>query len=131
MATLEKKANVIYDFFSMLMFLRTVPKDSLGKIEILVDMEGEFFEATFQTEAEENIKVGKEKILTDRIRINYVKPDENQVSVLDYTDIFYWKIASEDGNKYIWLEQNNKRRIIKAKFSEGSSWLEARLIEGK
>lgn len=118
-----------YDFFSMLMFLRAVPRDSLEFIKITVDMEGEFFQATFNIEAEDRLKLGKEKIKTDRIKINYTKIDKQQLSVLDYTDIFFWKIASESGNKYIWLEKNNKRRIIKAKFSENSSWLEAKLIE--
>jgi hypothetical protein len=93
-------------------------------------MEGEFFQATFQLEPE-YLKIGHTKILTDKIKINYTKLHKNQSSALDYTDIFFWKIASESGDKYIWIEQRKRRRILKAKFSEGNSWLEAKFIEGK
>ena len=127
----RKTPTEIYDFFSLLMYLRTINTDSLEQISITVDMEGELFESTFLIEKQEYLKVGKIKILTDKIKIIYKKLDQTQQSVLDYTDIFFWKIASEAGNKYIWIEQKEKRRIVKAKFSENKSWLEAKLIEEK
>jgi predicted nucleic-acid-binding Zn-ribbon protein len=121
----------VMDFFSMLMHIRNVPQDSIEFLDFVVDMEGEFFRTTFEIEKEEMLEIAGKKYLTNKIKINYKKVNIEQESVLDYTDIFFWKIASESGGKYIWLEKNEKPRLIKAKFSEGKTFLEAKLIEGK
>ncbi|MBL7066841.1 MAG: hypothetical protein ISS29_03170 [Candidatus Marinimicrobia bacterium] len=47
------------------------------------------------------------------------------------TDVFYWKIASSEGQKFIWLEQAEQRRIVKAEFHLGLARLGAKLDSGR
>lgn len=47
------------------------------------------------------------------------------------TDVFYWKIASSEGQKFIWLEQAEQRRIVKAEFHSGLARLVAKLDSGR
>ncbi len=125
------EAARIYDFFSMLVYLRTVDYRRLETQKIVIDMEGEFFLVNFVVEGTERLSVGGEDIQARKIKLVYHKIDPKQSSVLDYTDIFFWKIAGESGEKYIWIEAGNKKRIIKARFSEGRGALEAKLVEAK
>ena len=122
-------SNRTMDFFSLLMYIRTLNEEQLLDSHVIIDMEGELFDVTFFIEKEENFKIGRKKILTDKVRLIFKKQLPEQLSVLDYTDIFFWKIAEEGGDKYIWIERGEQKRIIKARFSEGGSWLEAKLIE--
>ncbi|MFP4548434.1 MAG: DUF3108 domain-containing protein [Fidelibacterota bacterium] len=125
------KTTQIYDFFSMLVYLRTVDCRRLETQKIVIDMEGEFFRVNFIVEGTEGLSVGGENIQTRKIKLVYHKIDPKQPSVLDYTDIFFWKIAGESGEKYIWVEADKKKRIIKARFSEGRGALEAKLVEAR
>ncbi len=117
----------LMDFFSFLMYLRHQPINRLDNVTI--DMEGEFFDVSLHYLSDENIEFGETVISTHKIELIYQKIDNAQSSVLNYTDIFNWKIASESGKKYIWLEKGDRKRIIKARFSEGKSRLEATLVE--
>ena len=119
------------DFFSLLMYVRKLDSKKLYNSQVTIDMEGELFDITFTLENEETIKVGRKKIATNKFKLNYKKQIPGQKSVLDYTDIFFWKIAEEGGDKYIWVEKEEPKRIIKAKFSEGKNRLEAKLVEEK
>ncbi|MBN2279664.1 MAG: DUF3108 domain-containing protein [Candidatus Marinimicrobia bacterium] len=121
--------NHIFDFFSMLMYLRTLDDEQFEKERIIIDMEGELFEVRFEILQEEDIKVAHHEVPTIKISLIYKKLNPLQPSVLDYTDIFFWKIAEEKGEKYIWIEKAELRRIIKARFAEGGRFLEAKLTE--
>jgi len=123
------KAARIYDFFSMLVYLRKTDHRELEKQTIIVDMEGEFFQVSFLIGGTELLSIGKEKIETRKIRLVYQKVHRDQQSVLEYTDIFFWKMAEETGEKYIWLETDKNKRIIKARFSDGRGALEAKLVD--
>jgi len=119
----------VLDFFSLLMYTRTLDTEDYATSQVTIDMEGELFDVTFDVQKEEFIKVGGDKILTEKVNLIYKKQIPGQESILDYTDIFFWKIAEEGGDKFIWVEKGGQRRIVKARFSEGRSWLEARLVE--
>lgn len=123
---LIKNMTPVYDFFSMLVYLRSKKPAELDPL--IIDMEGEYFYVDFRLEGREKLSVGDEKIITNKINLVYKKVFPGQQSVLDYTDIFFWKLAEESGKKYIWLEEGYKNRIIKAKFSEGRGTMEAKLV---
>jgi hypothetical protein len=127
----RKIPEKVMDFFSMLMYIRKLNPEKFESEKITIDMEGEIFAVSLRLIKEEKIAASGGEINTNKIQLVYQKIDKDQVSVLDYTDIFFWKIASEKGKKYLWIEKEGDRRIIKARFSEGGSWLEAKLIEEK
>lgn len=119
----------MHNFFSMLMHLRKLNIDKIEKKTIPVEIEGIIFNTVFQNLGTEKISVGKSKIETNKIIIQLIPIYKNQESVLDITDVFFWKISDPKGEKIVWIECGEKKRIIKAKFSESATWLEVKLVE--
>jgi len=67
--------------------------------------------------------------LTDKIEITLFALNPDQPAVTELTDVFNWKIASNEGKRKIWLEKDKPRRIIKTEFYLSPTWLTAKLVE--
>ncbi len=119
----------VHSFFSMLMHLRYIPKINLEKIRLNIEIEGKVFEARFLNRGTEKINVSGTDIDSYKIEILMKNLTPGRRSVSPLTDIFYWKMGSEEGEKYIWLEKQNPHRIVKTKFSLSSTWLNAILVQ--
>jgi len=118
-----------HSFFSLLMHLREIEIAELDRVTFPCEMEGYLYNAAFRHLGTEVLPVGSKGVITDKIRILLTELNPGQESVIEMTDVFYWKIASGEGKKYVWIEQEDPRRIIRSKFSLTASWLTANLID--
>jgi len=119
------------NFFSMLMHLRTLDGEQIENNGFPVEIEGRLYEAHFSRCKEEIIPFEEGGIFTDKIEITLFLLTPNLPAITEKTDVFHWKIASSEGQKFIWLEQAEPRRIVKAEFHFGPARLVAKLHSGR
>ena len=118
-----------HNFFSLLMHVREINVEEIEKKNFPVDIEGHLFEARFKYLGEDIIAMSNKGILTDKIEIILFALNPDQPAVTELTDVFTWKIASNEGKRKIWLEKDKPRRIIKTEFYLSPTWLTAKLVE--
>lgn len=119
------------NIFSMLMHLRTLDREQIESENFPVEIEGSLYEVRFSYCEEQIIPFGESVILTDKIEIILFLLTPDMPAITEKTDVFYWKIASSEGQKFIWLEQAEPRRIVKAEFHLGLARLVAKLDSGR
>jgi hypothetical protein len=118
-----------HNFFSLLMHIRTLSANEIRTFRVPVEIEGKLFDASLKYIGEERLPVGDKTLRTDRIEILLSEMTPGQSPVTKLTDIFYWKIGSEEGKRTVWLEKGNRRRIVRTEFYISATWLTARLID--
>jgi hypothetical protein len=118
-----------HNFFSLLMHLRGEDLENIELQSMNLEVEGVLYCANFKNLGEEIIKLNNKQYSTGKIEVILRPLYPGQKSVTDKTDIFFWKIGSENATRLLWIEKEGKRRIIKAEFCLSPARLTAELVE--
>jgi len=117
-----------HGLFSLLMHLRSIATDSLPYRSLPLEIEGLLYEASFKPLSQEILLLGNQGVVTQKIQIKFFALNPGRPAVVPRSDLFYGNIATDKGEKLVWIEKKAPHRIIKAKFSVAPLWLVAKLL---
>ena len=106
----------IQNIFTLLARVSRQSADYLDTKWFPMDHEGTRHRARFLLADIEKVKIGNEDILCDHFRLDIEQTGEVLIQVSPY-DYFMDHVASGKALRQIWVEQNGKKRIIKASIS--------------
>ena len=106
----------IQNIFTLLARVSRQSSDYLDTKWFPMDHEGTRHRARFLLADIEKVKIGNENILCDHFRLDIEQSGEALIQVSPY-DYFMDHVASGKALRQIWVEQNGKKRIIKASVS--------------
>ena len=106
----------IQNIFTLLARISRQSSDYLDTKWFPMDHEGTRHRARFLRADIEKVKIGNEEVLCDHYRLDIEQSDETSIQVSPY-DYFMDHVASGKALRQVWVEQNGKKRIIKASVS--------------
>ena len=106
----------IQNIFTLLARVSRQSSDYLDTKWFPMDHEGTRHRARFLLADIEKVKIGNEEVLCDHYRLDIEQTDETSIQVSPY-DYFMDHVASGKALRQVWVEQNGKKRIIKASVS--------------
>jgi len=113
-----------YSLLSLLMLLREKDPSHLNNGSMYVEIDKTLYSVKFANTRDKTLKIGATKVSTQATEIKLKEESEYNPTKKDRKkDIFYGNVVKENGYRKIWIEKKPPHRIIKAKFSLGSTSL--------
>jgi len=109
-----KRPKDTHNIFSLMMRGRFMDWQSLDSEWWPVDHEGHLFQSRYLWIDSTDIEVGGKRYPADHYRIDLSANREEDIHLVDKTDVFSWGIFLEGCVRQLWIERGGEKRILRA-----------------